>query len=104
MLQVSLNLCTMTACGFLNMGIVKAVASLASAEEQAQFIARCKEFARSKDPSARPPHPTRTFNSYWAGRCERDWKLAFTTFTLGRPYMSCILKSHLHTKTRATTH
>ena len=91
-LQVSLNLCTMTACGFLNMGIVKAVASLASAEEQAQFIDRCKEFAHTKDPTAQPPHPTRTFKSYWAGRCERDWTLAFTTFTLGEP---CLLREAL---------
>ncbi len=87
-MQISLNLCTMTACGFLNMGIVKAAASLASPEEQAHFLARCKKFAQNYVQGDRPPHPPRTFNSCWAGRCERDWKLAFTTFTLGQPWWS----------------
>ena len=86
-LQVALDLCSLTVCGFLNMSIVKVGASLCCEEEQALFLARCQRFAAAaaSPPGARPPQPLRTFRSYWVAKCERDWKLAFTTFTLGAP-------------------
>ena len=81
---MALNLCSLTVCGFLNMSIVKVGASLCCEEEQALFLARCQRFAAAaSSPGARPPQPLRTFRSYWVAKCERDWKLAFTTFTLG---------------------
>lgn len=82
-LQVSLNLCTLTICGFLNMGIVKAGASLGSQEERAHFLARAAVFARNFRPGDRPPHPPRSLAKYWAAKCERSWRTAFGAFLAG---------------------
>lgn len=82
-MQVTLNVCTLTVCGFLNMTIVKVGASLASQEERAHFLARCHGFAWNFAPGRRPPQPLRTFSKYWALKCERDWRIAFRMFSAG---------------------
>lgn len=82
-LQVALNMCTLTICGFLNMGIVKAGVSLTSQEERAHFLGRCRNFARNYVPGLRPPHPLRTFRGYWTAKCENDWRTAFGAFSAG---------------------
>ena len=66
------------------MAIVKAGAALVCEDEQGHFLARCQRFANAPEPRGKPPHPLRTFDGYWARRCEADWQLAYSMFTLGK--------------------
>lgn len=52
-----------------------------NAEEEYMFL--CRDFCDLYQLGDRPPQPRRTFEAFWAIRCEPSWQLAFYFFQAG---------------------
>ncbi|KAK9864777.1 hypothetical protein WJX84_005167 [Apatococcus fuscideae] len=88
---VALSLNSMMICGLIHASIMKVGHDYVSEEQEAEFMASCREFALRFQPGDRPPRPRRTFQNHWASRCEREWRRGFYLFSASVPSFIAML-------------
>lgn len=84
-ITVALMTNAMVTCSLMLAAILKNGKLYVSSEEETEFMIRCKKFATTHRRGDGPPVPKRTFQLFWASRCEGDWKTAFRFFSMGVP-------------------
>lgn len=84
-ITVALMTNAMVTCTVMLAAILKNGKLYVSSEEETEFMIRCKKFAANHRRGDGPPVPKRTFQLFWASRCEADWKTAFRFFSMGVP-------------------
>ncbi|PSC68395.1 Calcium release-activated calcium channel [Micractinium conductrix] len=84
-LTVALESCSMVLCSLIHASILRIGRGYVSSQEEADFMARARQWVSSYKPGDRPPAPRRTFQAHWAYACERQWRVAFLFFTAGIP-------------------
>lgn len=72
-------------CSLMLVSVFKTGKKYVSDEEEAEFMARCRDFIRDYRPGDRPPAPRCSFATHWTQRCEQSWRRAFLAFGLGIP-------------------
>ncbi|KAK9807138.1 hypothetical protein WJX73_009866 [Symbiochloris irregularis] len=82
-LTVGLNVSCMSMCTLILASIFKTYTSLISPEEQASFLAQCRQFALNYKPGDVPPKPPRSFHTHWETFCRAEWHRALTMFVVG---------------------
>lgn len=75
----------MVICSLIHASILKIGRSYVSSQEEADFMARARQFAASYRPGDRPPAPRRNFQAHWQYACEGQWRIAFLMFSSGVP-------------------
>ena len=92
---------SMVTCSFMHASILKTGKRYVSEVDEASFIFRCRDFAKDYECSflhivlflhyicvcslgKKPPVPSRSFESHWDQRCEREWRSAFYCFAIGQ--------------------
>ncbi|KIZ05020.1 hypothetical protein MNEG_2934 [Monoraphidium neglectum] len=84
-LTVGFNMIAVIICTLMLVSIIKTGQRYTSDEEEAEFMARARDFALTYRPGMRPPAPHRSFAAHWNTRCETSWRRAFTLFGLSIP-------------------
>lgn len=84
-LTVGFDMIAVIICTLMLVSIIKTGQRYMSDEEEAEFMARAREFAASYRPGLRPPAPLRSFAAHWNTRCETSWRRAFALFGLSIP-------------------
>ena len=82
LMQVSCNLSTMTACGFLNMAVVKSAAQVVSSRNQATYLQSCKN-ALQWSGQFRPPKQDEYQRLPEEHKLTKDFNISFGLFTAG---------------------
>ncbi|KAK9840263.1 hypothetical protein WJX74_006466 [Apatococcus lobatus] len=90
-LVVALSLNSMMICGLIHASIMKTGHDYVSEEQEAEFMASCRDFALRWKAGDRPPRPRRTFQNHWASRCEREWRRGFYLFSASVPSFIAML-------------
>ncbi|PRW59460.1 Calcium release-activated calcium channel isoform A [Chlorella sorokiniana] len=75
----------MVLCSLIHASILKSGRQYVSSQEEAEFMARARQFAASFRLGDRPPAPRRNFQAHWQYACEGQWRLAFFMFMAGMP-------------------
>ncbi|CAD7703857.1 unnamed protein product [Ostreobium quekettii] len=84
-LTVGLMVNAMVTTSLMHASILKTGKNFVSEEDEAEFIFRCRQFARDYRIGDRPPAPARTFDAHWSQRAEGEWRRAFFMFSAGIP-------------------
>eukprot|EP00210_Caulerpa_lentillifera_P002186 g2100.t1 len=84
-LTVGLMVNSMVTCSFMHASILKTGRKYVSEADEANFMFRCRHFARNYEMGCRPPVPSRSFELHWDQRCEGEWRWAFYCFAAGIP-------------------
>ncbi|CAI5508919.1 unnamed protein product, partial [Closterium sp. Naga37s-1] len=78
-----LMIVSMVTCALLLGSILKVGKTFVSEREEQEFMAACLRFCALYQQGDRPPHPRKSFEAFWASRCEGSWQLAFQCCCLG---------------------
>lgn len=84
-LTVGLETLCVIICSLMLVSVFKTGKRYVSDEEEAEFMARCRDFIRDYRLGDRPPAPRSSFAIHWTQRCEQSWRRAFMAFVLGIP-------------------
>ncbi|GJP56077.1 hypothetical protein CLOM_g15139 [Closterium sp. NIES-68] len=74
---------SMVTCALLLGIILKIGKTFVSEREEQDFMAACLRFCALYQRGDRPPQPRKSFEAFWAARCEGSWQLAFQCCCLG---------------------
>ncbi|CAD7700088.1 unnamed protein product [Ostreobium quekettii] len=84
-LTVGLMINAMVTTSLMHASILKTGKNFVSEEDEAEFIFRCRKFAKDYRMGDRPPAPARSFDAHWMQRAEAEWRRAFFMFSAGIP-------------------
>lgn len=84
-ITVALEANSMVLCSLIHASILKIGRSYVSSQEEAEFMARARQWAASYRLGDRPPAPRRNFQAHWQYACEGQWRTAFLCFSGGIP-------------------
>lgn len=84
-LTVGLMINSMVTTSLMHASILKTGKNFVSEEDEAEFIFRCRQFAKEYRLGDRPPAPARSFEAHWTQRAEGEWRRAFFMFSAGIP-------------------
>ena len=73
----------MVTTSLMHASILKTGKNFVSEEDEADFIFRCRQFAKEYRLADRPPAPARSFEAHWTQRAEGEWRRAFFMFSAG---------------------